>query len=321
MHWRLGSWRLFHFRSHCTNAQRAVSALRKLICGLIQQKCPYIQNQIICIFLDLKWFHTQVIKQPFKPKIRKVWIIPTRPWMWNKKRGLQKSLTLFDKKHLQLVWTQSFWLEITGRRGEHLETIIIITNITFTVIVIIFTAYKSYNGRVGSPLHQSHWFNPRGWKRSEYTCFARSALCTGNLYDLYALVISITRPKPAKRSLFITHRGPNWSIWENYHFSPLVCESEDKTCKTDRHTQKGAHFCKSDIFPLHTDRQISSSITLIPPSTSSTLSSGWVNSLRINRNRAWGPLHKHCTTHSIGAHGAAGPHCTGAAPRVNRVRS
>ena len=43
MHWRLGSWRLFHFRSHCTNAQRAVSALRKLICGLIQQKCPYIQ--------------------------------------------------------------------------------------------------------------------------------------------------------------------------------------------------------------------------------------------------------------------------------------
>ena len=88
MHWRLGSWRLFHFRSHCTNAQRAVSALRKLICGLIQQKCPYIQNQTICLFLDLKWFDTQLIKRPFKLKIRKVSVIPTRPWMWNKKRGL-----------------------------------------------------------------------------------------------------------------------------------------------------------------------------------------------------------------------------------------
>ena len=151
MHWRLGSWRLFHFRSHCTNAQRAVSALRKLICGLIQQKCPYIQNQIICLLLDLKWFHTQLIKRPFKLKIRKVWIIPTRPWMRNKKRGLQKNLTLFDKKQLQLVWTQSFWLEITSRLGEHLETIIVITNITITIIVIIITAYKSYNGRMGTP--------------------------------------------------------------------------------------------------------------------------------------------------------------------------
>ena len=78
----------FYFRSHCTNAQRAVSALRKLICGLIQQKCPYIQNLTICFFLDLKWFHTELIKRPFKLKIRKVSVIPTRPWMWNKKRVL-----------------------------------------------------------------------------------------------------------------------------------------------------------------------------------------------------------------------------------------
>ena len=92
------------------------------------------------------------------------------------------------------MWTQSFWLEITSRLGEHLETIIITTNITITIIVIIITAYKSYNGRVGSPLHQSHWFNPRGWPK-RYTCFARSALCTGNLHDLCALVIIITRPK------------------------------------------------------------------------------------------------------------------------------
>ena len=127
MHWRLGSWRLFHFRSHCTNAQRAVSALRKLICGLIQQKCPYIQNQIICLFLDLISFHTQLIKQPFKPKIRKVWIIPTRPWMWKKTGITKESHSLWQEAAtigvdtVFLTWDhrQAWWTSWDNHHHHH----------------------------------------------------------------------------------------------------------------------------------------------------------------------------------------------------------
>ena len=50
---------------------------------------------------------------------------------------------------------------------------------------------------VGDPLHRSHRFNPQRVtltkKVTKYTCFARSALCTGNLYDLYALVVFFLR--------------------------------------------------------------------------------------------------------------------------------
>ena len=48
---------------------------------------------------------------------------------------------------------------------------------------------------VGGPLHQSHRFNPQRVtkKVTKYTCFARSALCTGNLYDLYVLVVFFLR--------------------------------------------------------------------------------------------------------------------------------
>ena len=48
---------------------------------------------------------------------------------------------------------------------------------------------------VGGPLHRSHRFNPQRVtkKVTRYTCFARSALCTGNLYGLYVLVVFFLR--------------------------------------------------------------------------------------------------------------------------------
>ena len=44
------------------------------------------------------------------------------------------------------------------------------------------------NVEYGYTNHSSHCIEVQGHK---YTCFARSVLCTGNLYDLYALVYNI----------------------------------------------------------------------------------------------------------------------------------
>ena len=71
--------------------------------------------------------------------------------------------------------------------------------------------------------------------------------------------LSLGQSRPKDHCLSLT--GAQTDLFEKviifHHFTYMW--SEDKMCKTDRHTQKGARFC-SDIFPLHTDRQISSSI-------------------------------------------------------------